>query len=150
MDFSEAITIISEYFRIKNWAQNEFGERYAVLDENIELKIFQGNSDTLVAQGIIGEPITNPSLANANENKLKFALQNNFIRIVKHDETLAIDKRSGRISVTRYIKLMNASLDSILDSIESFVDSVDFWDTLIQRKQSFAVISPLLGFFRRQ
>ena len=83
MDFSEAITIISEYFRIKNWAQNEFGERYAVLDENIELKIFQGNTDTLVAQGIIGEPITNPSLANANENKLKFALQNNFIRIVK-------------------------------------------------------------------
>ncbi|MDR1232825.1 MAG: type III secretion system chaperone [Puniceicoccales bacterium] len=146
MEYTEAVDIVSELFRISQWASNEYGEKYAILDNDIEIRMFQSARDKMVAQGMFGEPIQSPSAANASEIKFRYLLQANFIRIVQHDDVLSMDKRTNRLTVTRYISLLETSTEKVIDMVESFIQSVDFWDMALKRKQSSATISPLLKF----
>ncbi|MDR3144149.1 MAG: hypothetical protein LBT64_01455 [Puniceicoccales bacterium] len=150
MEYDEAVAIVSEMFRIGQWASNEFGERHAILDNDIEIRVFQGARDVMVLQGMFGEPIPNASVANANEIKLRYLLQANFIRLIHHSDVLSIDKKTGRLATTRHIRILEASLDFVMDTIESFVQNVDFWDATLKRKQSFSSLSPLLNLFRKK
>jgi hypothetical protein len=150
MEYDEAIDIVSGLFRIKQWANNEYGERYAILDNDIEIRVFQSASDTMVLQGMFGDSIPNPSVANSNEAKLSYVLQSNFIRIIHHDDVLSIDKRTARLVTTRYIGLLRASMESIMDLAEGFIQNIDFWDMVFKRKQSFSSMSPLLNLFRKR
>ncbi|MDR2432257.1 MAG: type III secretion system chaperone [Puniceicoccales bacterium] len=144
MEYTEAVDIVSELFRINQWANNEYSEKYAILDNDIEIRVFQSARDKMVIQGMFGEPIHSPSMANANEIKLRYLLQANFIRIVQCNDVLSIDKRTNRLTTTRYISLLETSMEKVLDAVESFIQNVDFWDMALKRKQSFATISPLL------
>ncbi|MDR1173537.1 MAG: type III secretion system chaperone [Puniceicoccales bacterium] len=146
MEYTEAVDIVSELFRISQWASNEYGEKYAILDNDIEIRMFQSARDKMVAQGMFGEPIQSPSAANASEIKFRYLLQANFIRIVQHDDVLSMDKRTNRLTVTRHISLLETSTEKVIDMVESFIQSVDFWDMALKRKQSSATISPLLKF----
>jgi hypothetical protein len=146
MEYEEAVNIVSELFRISQWVSNEYGEKYAILDNDIEIRIFQSARDKMVIQGMFGEPIQSPSAANANEIKFRYLLQANFIRIVQCDEVLSIDKNTSPLTTTRYISLLETSKGKVLDAVESFIQNVDFWDMALKRKQSFATISPLLKF----
>ncbi|MDR2737466.1 MAG: CesT family type III secretion system chaperone [Puniceicoccales bacterium] len=150
MEYVEAMEIVSELFKISQWAENEYGERHAVLDGDIEIRVFQESHDKMIIQGMFGEPIVNASAANSSELKLKYLLQANFIRLIHYDDVLSIDKKTERLATTRRISLANASLESIMDTIESFVQNVDFWDVAQRRKQSFASASPLLSLFKRR
>ncbi|MDR2603042.1 MAG: type III secretion system chaperone [Puniceicoccales bacterium] len=146
MEYTEAVDIVSELFRISQWASNEYNEKYAVLDNDIEIRVFQSARDKMVIQGMFGESIHSPSIANANEIKFRYLLQANFIRIVQYDDVLSIDKRTNRLTTTRYISLLESSTEKVLDAVESFIQNVDFWDMALKRKQSFATMSPLLKF----
>ncbi|MDR2779148.1 MAG: type III secretion system chaperone [Puniceicoccales bacterium] len=138
--------IVSELFRINQWASNEYGEKYAVLDNDIEIRVFQSARDKMVLQGMFGEPIQSSSVANASEIKLRYLLQANFIRIVQYNDVLSIDKNAHRLTTTRHISLLESSTGKVLDEVESFIQNVDFWDMALKRKQSFATMSPLLKF----
>jgi hypothetical protein len=146
MEYTEAVDIVSELFRISQWASNEYGEKYAILDNDIEIRIFQSARDKMVIQGMFGEPIQNLSAANASEVKFRYLLQANFIRIIQYDDVLSIDKRTNRLTTTRHISLFGTSMEKVLDVVESFIKNVDFWDMALKRKQSFATVSPLLKF----
>lgn len=150
MDYAEAIDIISELFRISHWASNEYGERYAVLDNDIDIRVSQSNSDTLVLQGMFGEIIPTGAVSAAVEHKLSYLLQANFIRIIHDDVILAIDRQMRRLSITRNISLMHATFESLSDDVEAFIKSIDFWDMALQRKSSMAILSPLLSFSLRR
>ena len=150
MDYAEAIDIISELFRISHWASNEYGERYAVLDNDIDIRVSQSNSDTLVLQGMFGEVIPTGTVSAAMEHRLSYLLQANFIRIIHEDDILAIDRQLQRLSITRNISLMHATFESLTDDVEAFIKSMDFWDMALQRKSSMAVLSPLLSFSLRR
>jgi hypothetical protein len=150
MNYDEAVAIVSEMFRIGQWAGNEYGERYAVLDNDIEIRVFQETNDVMIVQGMFGDSIPNTSAANANEIRLRYLLQANFIRLIRYNDVLSIDKRTGRLATTRRIRILDASLDFIMDAIDSFVQNVDFWDVTLKRKQSFSSLSPLLNLFRKK
>jgi hypothetical protein len=150
MEYTDAVDIISELFGINAWETGEYGERAAILDGHTEIRIFQAAQDLMIMRGMFGDPMPNASAANANESGLRYLLQANFIRIVHSDDVLSIDKRTERLAVTRYLPLSGISMESILDSVESFVRNVDFWDMALKRKQPAAIISPLLGFFRKK
>ncbi|MDR2776527.1 MAG: type III secretion system chaperone [Puniceicoccales bacterium] len=146
MEYTEAVDIVSELFRISQWASNDYGEKYAVLDSDIEIRIFQSARDKMVIQGMFGEPVQSISAANANEIKFRYLLQANFIRIIRYDDVLSIDKRTNRLTTTRHISLLETSTEKVLDVVESFIQNIDFWDMALKRKQSFATVSPLLKF----
>ncbi|MDR1528671.1 MAG: type III secretion system chaperone [Puniceicoccales bacterium] len=146
MEYTEAVDIVSELFRISQWASNEYGERYAILDNDIEIRIFQSARDKMVIQGMFGEPIQSPSTANANEIKFRYLLQANFIRIIQYDDVLSMDKRTNRLTTTRHVSLLETSTEKVLNAVESFIQNIDFWDMALKRKQSFSTISPLLKF----
>jgi hypothetical protein len=144
MEYTEAVDIVSELFRINRWANNEYGELYAILDNDIEIRVFQSARDKMVIQGMFGEPIYGPSMANANEIRFRYLLQANFIRIVQYDDVLSMDKRTSRLTTTRYISLLETSTEKVLDAVESFIQNVDFWDMALKRKQPLVTMSPLL------
>jgi hypothetical protein len=146
MEYTEAVDIVSELFRINQWASNEYGEKYAILDNDIEIRVFQSARDKMVIQGMFGEPIQSLSAANANEIRFRYLLQANFIRIVQYDDVLSVDKNTNRLTTTRHISLLETSTGKVLDAVESFIQNVDFWDMALKRKQSFAIMSPLLRF----
>jgi hypothetical protein len=150
MEYAEAVELVSELFRISQWSEDEYGERYAVIDSDIEIRVFQSARDEMVIQGMFGDPIQNAAEANSSEIKLQYLLQANFIRLIHYSDILSIDKKTNRLATTRHISLISASEDSIMEAIESFVKNVDFWDVTLKKKQSFAAISPLLGFFKKR
>ncbi|MDR1401848.1 MAG: hypothetical protein LBI81_02740 [Puniceicoccales bacterium] len=150
MEYTDAVEIVSELFGIDSWDVGEYGERAAILDNHIEIRVLQAAQNVMIVQGMFGDPISNMSIANANETALRYLLQANFIQIIHSDDVLSIDKRTERLATTRRVPLFSTSLELIIDSIESFVHSIDFWDMALQRKQPAAIASPLLGFFRKK
>jgi hypothetical protein len=150
MEYAEAVEIVSELFRICQWAENEYGERHAVLDDDVEIRLFQASSEEMIIQGMFGEPIANTPSANSSEIKLRYLLQANFTRIIHYNDVLSIDKKTDRLTTTRRIPLAGASAESVMEGVESFVYNVDFWNTALKRKQSFASASPLLNLFGRR
>ena len=150
MEYTEAVEIISGLFKIDEWICNEYGERYAVLDGDIEIRLFQANTNIMIIQAMFGETIENSSVANSCEQKLRYILQANFIQIIQSDDILSFDEKTKRLSVTEVISLVNSNLEYIADRVESFIRNVDFWDTVIRRKTSFVGLSPLLSFYKKR
>jgi hypothetical protein len=144
MEYTEAVDIVSAFFRINQSANNKYSENYAILDNDIEIRIFQSARNKLMIQGMFGEPIHNLSIASANEIKLHYLLQANFIRIIQYADDSSIDKHTNRLITTRYISLLETSTEKVVDSVKSFLQSVDFSDMALKRKQSFATIFPWL------
>jgi hypothetical protein len=127
-------------------AGNQDGEKYAVLDNDIEIRVCQSARDKMVIQGMFGEPIQSSSIVNANEIKLRYLLQANFIRIVQYDDVLPIDKSISRLTTISYDSLLGTCTEKVFDSVESFIQNIDFWDPALKREQSFAMMSLLLKF----
>ncbi|MDR1432928.1 MAG: CesT family type III secretion system chaperone [Puniceicoccales bacterium] len=150
VEYADAVDAVSELFRIDQWAEDECGERSAIVDGEMEIRVFHAKQDLMVVQGMFGEPMESISSANAAEGKLRYILQANFIRIIHSDDVLSLDKKTGRLAITRRIPLRDVADDFVIESIESFIGNIDFWDMALKRKQSSAMISPLLGFFGRK
>ncbi|MDR1595655.1 MAG: type III secretion system chaperone [Puniceicoccales bacterium] len=150
MEYDEAVDIVSGLFRIEQWESDEYGERYAVLDREVEIRVFQRDKGILVIQAMFGEPIRNADAANSNEERLRYLLMANFARIIHNDEILSLDRRTGRPTTTKCIPLVSISFDFLVDSVESFVRNIDFWNMVLQWKQSSAAVSPLLSFFGKK
>jgi hypothetical protein len=150
MEYTDAVEIISELFGIGSWEVGEYGERAAIIDQHIEIRISRMADNIMLVRGIFGDAIPNASVANANEVGLRYLLQANCIRIIRDNDVLFLDKQTGRLATIRQIPLADASLGNIVDSVESFVRNVDFWDIALQRKQSSSIISPRFGFSRKK
>ena len=150
MQFEEVIEIVSELFRISQWSANEYGERYAILDNDIEIRTFPEGSNVLVLQGMFGEPISGYSQMNTNESKFKYLLQANFMRIIQQNDVLSIDGQSDRLCVTRRVVIGNITAENLLNEVEDFVQNVDFWDVIARKKRASSTMSPLLGLFNRR
>ena len=121
MEYTEAVEIVSGLFKIDEWICNEYGERYAVLDGDIEIRLFQSNTNTMIIQAMFGDMIENSSAANSCEQKLKYILQANFIQIIQSDNILSFDGKTKRLSVTEVINLIDSNLEFIADKVESFI-----------------------------
>ena len=147
MQFEEAIDIISELFRIKQWTADGAGERHAIIDDDLEIKVFQENLDNIVLQGVFGDVMSGPSQISMNEAKLKYLLQANFIRLIHQNDVLSIDAKTDRLCTTRQIAIDKITTDELLDEVENFVQNIDFWDVTAKRKRSSSM-SPLLGLLR--
>jgi hypothetical protein len=143
------VEVVSGIFRINRWTENEYGERHAVLDEDIELRLFRSAGDAMVLQGVFGDPITNAAVANANEARLGYVLQANFIRIIHHNNVLSIDKKTDRLALTERISMSSATVQSTMEAVEAFVKSIDFWTMALKRKRSFSALPPLYRLFQR-
>ena len=150
MEYTEAVEIVSGLFKIDEWICNEYGERYAVLDGDIEIRLFQSNTNTMIIQAMFGDMIENSSAANSCEQKLKYILQANFIQMIQSDNILSCDGKTKRLSVSEVINLIDSNLEFIADKVESFIRNVDFWDTAIRRRTSFVGLSPLLSFYKKR
>jgi alpha-L-arabinofuranosidase len=150
MRYEEALEVVSELFRISQWDSNEVGERYAILDNDIEIRVLQSASDMMVLQGMFGDVIQNTTAARANEIRMRYLLQANFTRIIQYNDVLSLDKRMGRLTTTRRVNLLNASDETVMDAVESFIKNIDFWDVAYKRKQSLSSMSPLLNFFQKK
>jgi hypothetical protein len=48
LEYMEAVDIVSELFRTNQWANNECSEKYAILDNNTEIRIVQSARDKMV------------------------------------------------------------------------------------------------------
>jgi hypothetical protein len=144
MTLEEVLSILSEFFLIKDWEKNGSGEYSVVVDNKIDVSFIPVEKTHVVFQGCFGDALPN---SDAAEAKLKRLLQWNFARVQHNNDVLSVDQKSRRISVFRRISFDKLTMDSLLDHVDSFVRNVDFWLSASESKRVAVGLSPLLNRF---
>jgi hypothetical protein len=147
MEWSDAIAVLSEFFRVEDW-ESEIGGMYEiVLDKAIELRVYKIENNIIVLSGIVGEPIDD---SKKSEPILKKILQWNFGRMKDNDDTISINMQRQKLIITRKLELRDIDDYGIIREAESFVANLSFWaDTTIINPEPMAGQSmQLLNFIR--
>ncbi|MDR2735245.1 MAG: CesT family type III secretion system chaperone [Puniceicoccales bacterium] len=124
MEWSEAVVILSEFFRVEDWATEIGGVYEVVLDKAIDLKVYKIDNNTIGLNGTVGEPIGDNK---QSESVLKKILQWNFGRLKDNNDVVSIDMAQQKLLIIRRLGLKHIDDCEIIHQAESFVSNLSFW-----------------------
>lgn len=132
----DVINDIAKGLKIKAPEPDENGEYTFVFDDKLEVSIFSLKKNSLTLKAIVSDELADTP---ETENLLKKILQINFIRLKEYEEVLTWDPDFYAIILTKEIPFSNLSEKPILEHLEKFLNSLEFWQSTIAQKSSAAV-----------
>lgn len=126
----DVINDIAKGLKIEVPQPDDDGEYTLVFDDNLEVYLFSLKQNSLILTSVISEELPNTT---ETENFLKKILQINFIRLKDHEEVLTWDPDFSLIILSKEIPFSNLSEKPILEHLEKFLNSLEFWQSTISQ-----------------
>lgn len=133
------INDIAKGLKIESPEPTESGEYIFVFDDLLEITLTSLKKDSLIISAFVSDELSNTP---ETENLFKKMLQLNFIRLKDYEEILTWDPDSYAIVLSKEIPFSDLSEKPILDHLEKFLNSLEFWQAAIAQKAN-ASTSPL-------
>jgi len=127
----DVINDIAKGLKIPPPEPNEDGEYVFVFDDLLEISLLSLKKNSLIISAAVSYELSNtPEM----ENLFKKILQLNFIRLKEYEEVLTWDPDSYAIVLFKEIPFSDLSEKPILDHLEKFLNSLEFWQGAIAQK----------------
>lgn len=131
---------IADHYKIETPLHNDEGNFPFTFNENLTLELFSIDKENVGILAKLGDP---KELSQDPQNFLKNVLQWNFARQQEQQEILTWDPKQNQIILFLRIPIITLSTKSIIENIEQFLSTLDFWVTTINQDPSSSIFSPI-------